>query len=113
MANANSKLEWMKFDIDTLPEELVSLLDTYRDLESQASAAKKAFTDAFTEAAEEAGLGAPKGHDMVISLRFNDISLAYAPQREKKAAQNRVGFNTTTVKPTATRGKKRVLTPSK
>ena len=90
--NANNKLEWLKFDTQTLPDNLLELLNTYRDLEAQVNEAKKAFTDAFTEAAEEAGMGAPKGHDMIISLKFKDVSIAYQTKGATKSSVERVGF---------------------
>lgn len=110
MPNTNSiKPEWHKFDTDTLPEDLSNLLHNYRELEAKANSAKREFTAAFVTAAEEAGLGAPEGHDMVVSLKFNDISLGYVPAKQKKAQQNRVGFNTSTVR---AKGGKR-LSPKK
>jgi hypothetical protein len=109
----STPLEWIKFDIDTLPDDLSDKLATFRELESKANAAKREFTKAFEEAAIEAGMGPSAGMEMVISLRFNDISLAYKEKGSTKSSVERVGFNTKTVKPTATRGKNRVLSPSK
>jgi hypothetical protein len=107
--NSNKSLEWIKFDTDTLPSNLQDLLGTYRELEAKAASAKRDFTEAFEEAANAAGLGAAAGMEMIISLRFNDVSLAYKEKGSTKSATPRVGFNTTTIRPTATRGKNRVL----
>jgi hypothetical protein len=92
MRDSNSKLEWLKFDTETLPEDLSAKLEVYREAESTANALKVEFISAFTEAAEQAGLGAPKGHEMIISLKFKDVSIAYKPKGTKSSVE-RVGFN--------------------
>jgi hypothetical protein len=105
MRDSNSKLEWLKFDVQTLPEDLSAMLETFREAESTANELKAEFITAFTKAAEDAGLGAPKGTEMVVSLKFKDVSIAYKEKGSTKSSVERVGFGQ---KP---KGRTRTLTP--
>lgn len=106
MRDSNSKLEWLKFDVATLPEDLSNMLETFREAESTANELKAEFVAAFREAAEEAGLGAPAGKEMIVSLKFKDVSIAYQTKNARKSSVERIGFNK---KPKG----KRTLTPRK
>ena len=89
---SDSKLEWLKFDVATLPQGLATKLEAFREAESTANALKAEFVSAFREAAEEAGLGAPAGKEMIVSLKFRDISIAYQTKGATKSSVERVGF---------------------
>jgi hypothetical protein len=101
----DSKLEWLKFDVDSLPQALGTKLDAYREAEATANALKAEFISAFTEAAEAHGLGAPKGKQMIISLKFRDVSIAYT-EKGGKSTVERIGFD----KP---KGRNQTLTPKR
>jgi hypothetical protein len=99
----DSKLEWLKFDANTFSDALTKKMDAFREAESTANALKAEFVAAFTEAAEAHGYGAPKGKEMIVSLKFRDISIAYV-EKGGKSSVERIGFN----KP-----KGRTLTPKR
>jgi hypothetical protein len=106
--NSQEKLEWIKFDTATLPEDLHNLLTVFRELESKANAAKREFNTGFMDALVQNGYSAPAGQKIVITLNFDDVGFAYVEKGSTKSSVERVGFNTKTVMPTATRGKNRL-----
>jgi len=96
-ANTSNTLDWLQFDTDTLPANLMKALDAYREAEATAAALKRDFHHAFVTEATKSGLGAPSGTEIILSFKFGNVSMAYKPIAAKTTSSKpTVGFNTPT-----------------
>jgi hypothetical protein len=86
------KLEWIKFDASTLPEDMEEAYNLFRESEKKTKALKYVFVDMFRKAAEEAGMGPSAGMELIVSTEFDDISMAYKEKGKGKSSVERVGF---------------------
>ena len=106
MRNINEKLEWVRFDTETLPEDLQRKLEVAQEAQKAAVEFQKEFEAAFIAVANKEGLGAPKGTEIKFGYRFGGLAIAYAPIKEKAAPKAGMGFGNA-------KARTRTLRPSK
>lgn len=86
-------LGWANLDPASLPPAIRKLYDAYKAQYAEASAARKAFEDAFKSAVQS-----PAGCAPVLGYRFGKLSYAFAPIKTAKATANLVSFSDLTRK---------------